>query len=135
MSDLSSENIIPNNTNYDSSTSPNNITSSPHPISNGVNTTPISTPGSQPPTGQIADINSFFKYLKQFVPVLLDSSVSNTLEFEKCLNEKQNIDCIRKFLGDSQIRTLIIQKYLTKGITILKKFCILILTDVMLLDR
>jgi hypothetical protein len=55
-------------------------------------------------------------FLFQFEPVLLDSNAQNTIEFEKCLNEKHNIDSIRKFLGESQVRNLINQKYLTKGI-------------------
>jgi dynein heavy chain 1 len=32
----------------------------------------------------------------------------------KCLNEKSSVECIKKFLGESQARTLIIQKFLSK---------------------
>jgi hypothetical protein len=130
----------PADNNYDTSVSPINSNSMTSPTSTPIinqtltangsssnlnNTTTPATINSQnsggqqqqqqPPTGQIADINAFTKYLKQFVPVLLDSNAQSTIEFEKCLTEKHNLDSIRKFLGESQVRTLIIQKYLTKG--------------------
>ena len=64
---------------------------------------------------QIADINAFIKYLKQFVPVLLDANFTSINDFDKCLNDKSSVECIKKFLGESQVRTLIIQRFLTKG--------------------
>jgi hypothetical protein len=131
----------PADNNYDTSVSPINSNSMTSPTSTPINNSTLAANGSssnlnnttpatinsqtgqqQPPTGQIADINAFTKYLKQFVPVLLDSNAQSTLEFEKCLTEKHNLDSIRKFLAESQVRTLIIQKYLTKGMFIIYFF-------------
>jgi hypothetical protein len=63
----------------------------------------------------VADINAFTKYLKQVIPVLLDSSNVNNVEFDKVLNEKSSVECIKKFIGDPQVRSLMIQKLLAKG--------------------
>lgn len=66
-------------------------------------------------TGHIADHTAFINYLKQFIPAILDANSTSTIEFEKCLNEKSSTECIKKFLGDPQVRTLIIQRFYTKG--------------------
>ena len=63
----------------------------------------------------VADINAFTKYLKQVIPVLLDSSDVNNVEFDKIFNEKSSVECIKKFIGDPQVHSLIIQKFLTNG--------------------
>jgi hypothetical protein len=63
----------------------------------------------------IADFNSFIQYLKQFVPILLDADYHSIGEFDKCLNEKTSVDAIKKFMSDPQIRSLMIQKLVTKG--------------------
>ncbi len=63
----------------------------------------------------VADFQEFVQYLKQFVPVLLDANCLSISEFEKCLSEKANVDCIKKFMSDSKTQSLVIQKCLTKG--------------------
>ena len=81
----------------------------------------VSTETSQSPQsaqvqGQVADVHAFIDYLKQFVPVLLDTTTSsNNSEFEKCLSEKTSVEIIKKFLSEAQIRTLIVQKFIIKG--------------------
>jgi hypothetical protein len=65
--------------------------------------------------GQVADLGQFIGYIKQFVPVLLDTSSLSNLEFEKTLGEKTNVECCKKFLGDPQTKNLIFQKFFTKG--------------------
>lgn len=68
-----------------------------------------------PVQGQVADVSAFIDYLQQFVPVLLDANNNvNEDEFEKCLNEKTSVEIIKKFMGEGQVRTLIIQKFLMK---------------------
>ena len=68
------------------------------------------------PQGQVTDVRTFIEYLKQFVPVLLDANNnSGSVEFEKCLSERANQETIKKFLGEAQVRTLIIQKFVIKG--------------------
>jgi hypothetical protein len=68
-------------------------------------------------TGQVADFGLFVNYIKQFVPVLLDTSSASNAEFEKTLGEKSNVECLKKFLGDTQTKNLIFQKFFTKGFT------------------
>ena len=53
-------------------------------------------------------------YLNKFVPALLHANNNNLNDFDKCLNEKANVECVKKFLSESQVRTLIIQKFMTK---------------------
>ena len=74
--------------------------------------TPIATTTVQV---TVADYLAFIQYLKQFVPVLLDADYSSVAEFDKCLNERLNVECIKKFMSDAQVRSLVIQKNLTKG--------------------
>jgi hypothetical protein len=64
---------------------------------------------------QIADYQAFVQYLKQFVPVLLDTNNLSIIDFEKCLNDNRNAEIIKKFMSDQQVRSLVIQKNLTKG--------------------
>jgi hypothetical protein len=71
---------------------------------------------------RVADIQEFIQYLKQFVPVLLDANCLSISEFEKCMNEKAYVDCIKKFMSDPQTRSLVIQKVLTKGSSDLVEF-------------
>ena len=71
--------------------------------------------GAQATAAIAADPYAFIKYLRQFVPALLDANSAGGADFEKCLSEKNNVECIKKFLGESQVRTLIIHKFLSKG--------------------
>ena len=64
---------------------------------------------------QVADVSAFISYMKQFVPVLLDANLATIADFEKCMNEKSSNETIKKFLGETQVRTLIIQKFIIKG--------------------
>ena len=70
------------------------------------------TPGSASASSIAADPNAFIKYLKQFVPALLDAN-NNINDFDKCFNDKANVESIKKFVAESQVRTLIIQKFLS----------------------
>jgi hypothetical protein len=70
---------------------------------------------NQQNAGQVADLNQFVNYIKQFVPVLLDTSPISNLDFEKSLEDKSNVECLRKFLADPQIKNLIFHKFFTKG--------------------
>lgn len=81
-----------------------------------------SSGSSSSSSGQIADHSAFIQYLKQFIPALLDANLASaTAEFEKCLNEKSSVECIKKFLSDQQCRTLIIQRFYTKGLYLKQK--------------
>ena len=95
----------------------NDVSDLPHLASPASTSTPnpSSTASATVVTGQVADVNAFIIYLKQLLPALLDSSLASMGEFEKCASEKSNIDVIKKFIGESQVRTLIIQKLISKG--------------------
>ena len=97
-SSVSSAAIIPNSNNTNASQSSAGSTSS-------------GSAGSS----TAVDPSVFVKYLRQFVPALLDANNNNSTEFDKCLSDKANSECIKKFVGESQVRTLIIQKFLSKG--------------------
>lgn len=71
-------------------------------------------------TGQVADLALFINYLKQFVPVLLDTTAATALEFERTLHDKSYSDCLKKFLADPQTKSLIFQKFVTKGIHLIQ---------------
>lgn len=91
-------------------------------ISNLVGSANAANSSSSPSTGsgsnstsQVADVNAFITYMKQFVPALLDANLASLSDFEKCMNEKTTTETIKKFLGETQVRTLIIQKFILKG--------------------
>lgn len=113
MTELSDSNFNDNH----STTSPSSGAASN--ANSGVSGTPNSstTTAATATTSQsVADVGAFINYLKQFVPALLDANLTSLSDFEKCLNEKTSLETIKKFLGETQIRTLIIQKFIIKGI-------------------
>ena len=77
--------------------------------------TPANSTAAAVSTLQVADVSAFITYMKQFVPVLLDANLATIADFEKCMNEKSSSETIKKFLGETQVRTLIIQKFIIKG--------------------
>lgn len=110
MSDISESNF------NDNSVSPSpylaSNTSSSNLAASGSNT---NAANSHVSPSQVADVFAFINYLKQFVPALLDANLASTSDFEKCMNEKMSIETIKKFLGETQVRTLILQKFILKG--------------------
>lgn len=93
-----------------------NLTMSPNLLPNNSNTPTTNNTNAAP---IVADYNSFVNFLKQFVPILLDSSAGTTTDFEKALQDKSSIDCIKKFINEAQCRSLIIQKFYTKGLLLI----------------
>jgi hypothetical protein len=49
------------------------------------------------------------KYLTKLVSVLLDANFLFIHEFEKCLSEKANVDCIKKFTLDPKTQSLAVK--------------------------
>jgi len=60
----------------------------------------------------LADIKAFTKYLNQILPMLLDET---KVAFAKVFKEKVNGERLKNFIGDPQVRSLMIQKFLAKG--------------------
>lgn len=64
----------------------------------------------------IIDFTTFANYLRKAATVLLpDDDGLEPPALNSALEDKNNQDCIRKFLSDSQVNTLFIQRISSKG--------------------
>lgn len=63
----------------------------------------------------IVEFPTFANYLRKAVTVLLPDEDAVPPAFNLALEERYNQECIRKFLGDSQVSSLYIQRSSTKG--------------------
>lgn len=64
----------------------------------------------------IVDHKAFCNYLRKAILVLFDDEELNSSKLEEALDDNRaNQECIKKFLSDSQVQTLYIQKSSTKG--------------------
>lgn len=64
----------------------------------------------------IVDHKAFSNYLRKCVNLFFDDEEINAAKLEEALDEnKANQECIKKFLSDSQVQTLYIQKSSFKG--------------------
>jgi hypothetical protein len=75
-------------------------------------TVPIAT--TTPNVGQVTDTKTFITYLKGLISVMLECSIEPSNELVKCLNDKATVDCIKKFISESQVRSLIVHKFQAK---------------------
>jgi len=68
-----------------------------------------------PPTVivSLADLDTFVGYLKRVCAPILDSSLENTNDIERLFSDRSSIDCIKKFISDTQCQTLLISKTIT----------------------
>lgn len=65
----------------------------------------------------IVDFTAFTNYILKAASVLLpeDDSQAEPVALKAALDDKANQECIRKFLSDSQVSTLYIQRSSSKG--------------------
>lgn len=63
----------------------------------------------------VVEFTAFANYLRKAVTVLLPDEDVIPLAFNMALEERYNQDCIRKFLGDSQVSSLYVQRSSIKG--------------------
>lgn len=63
----------------------------------------------------IVEFPTFASYLRKAVTVLLPDEDVVPPAFNLALEERYNQDCIRKFLGDSQVSSLYVQRSSSKG--------------------
>lgn len=63
----------------------------------------------------VVDVSSFSNYLRRVVPVLLEDVDDTPEALNNALKDKSSIECMKKFLSDSQIAALFIQKASLKG--------------------
>ncbi|XP_064484606.1 dynein heavy chain, cytoplasmic-like isoform X2 [Ornithodoros turicata] len=67
-----------------------------------------------PESVAVADVEDVLKYLRKVVPVLLEDDDTIHPSFESALIDKNNHEAIRKFIADSQIKSLLIQRASSK---------------------
>lgn len=74
--------------------------------------------GSAPPVAaedvELADVGLLVKYLRRVVPVLLEEDDVVQASLEAALSDKANLDVLRKFIGDPQVKTLLVQRSSSK---------------------
>lgn len=63
----------------------------------------------------VVDLDDFCKYLRRAATVLLPEDDAVPPGLDAALQDKNNQDCIRKFIQDPQVATLYIQRSSTKG--------------------
>lgn len=63
----------------------------------------------------IVDFPAFANYIRKAVTVLLPEEDIVPPALNAALDDRNNQECIRKFLGDSQVSTLFIQRSSSKG--------------------
>lgn len=65
----------------------------------------------------IVDFTAFANYILKAASVLLpeDDSQAEPVALKTALDDKANQECIRKFLSDSQVSTLYVQRSSSKG--------------------
>jgi len=63
----------------------------------------------------IVEFPTFANYLRKAVTVLLPDEDAVPPAFNLALEDRYNQDCIRKFLGDSQVNSLYVQRSSSKG--------------------
>ena len=66
-------------------------------------------------TQTIAELSDFAEYLCRIVPALLEDSDVASPALKTTIFEKNVADSIKKFLGDSQVAVLLIQRLSPKG--------------------
>lgn len=78
-----------------------------------------STPVSQ--NVAITEFGTFVKYITKVVTILLEEEDSVPPALEAAIDDRNNHECIRKFLSDPQVRALFIQRNSSKGRLMLLK--------------
>lgn len=63
----------------------------------------------------IVDYGAFVNYLRKAATILLPEEDAVPPALNIALEDKNNQDCIKKFLSDPQVQTLIVQRSCTKG--------------------
>ncbi|XP_039279680.1 dynein heavy chain, cytoplasmic [Nilaparvata lugens] len=65
-------------------------------------------------TVAVVEVTDFTNYLKKIVPILLQEDEINYSALNSALEDRNNVELIKKFLGDSQVCTLFVQRSSSK---------------------
>ena len=69
----------------------------------------------------IIEVSAFSNYLRRVVPVLLEDADDTPEALNSALKDKASIESMTKFLADSQVQALLVQRISTKGNPLLKE--------------
>lgn len=80
--------------------------------------------GSETQNLVVVELKDFINYVRHAAQVLLpeDDGHSESPALTVALEDKNNLDCLAKFIGESQASTLFIQRNSSKGIVIISIF-------------
>jgi len=73
------------------------------------------SPTQHAPTVAVSDVTKFASYLRRVIPVLLEDAEDAPESFASTLSERTAVECMKRFIGDSQIPVLLIQRLSMKG--------------------
>lgn len=74
-----------------------------------------SIPPEETNAAQAADVSVLVKYLLNVVPALLEEDNKVHKSFKAVLEDSVTLDKLRKFINDSQVKSLLIQRSSSKG--------------------
>lgn len=63
----------------------------------------------------VADASVLQKHIRKLVPLLLEDGGEAPASLETALEEKSTVEQMRKFLGDPQIHTILVERSALKG--------------------
>lgn len=66
----------------------------------------------------VADISTFVAYIRRVVPVLLEDDDPDLRSLQKAVQDKNNIEIVKKFLSDVQTPALLVQRVAIKGMAV-----------------
>lgn len=67
-------------------------------------------------SASIVEISTFLSYLKRVITLLLQEENEDfSDELTAALEDRAHLECIKKFISDSQVSSLFIQRSSTKG--------------------
>ena len=74
--------------------------------------------GSQQVAAQVlVEVSAFANYLRRVIPVLLEDVDDTPAPLVAALKERSAVECMKKFISDPQVPTLLIQRIAIKGNT------------------
>lgn len=82
-------------------------------MGDSIEAVPEGTP--EPEAVAVVDFNDFCNYIRKIVTVLLPNVDTVPPALNAALQDRNNQDCIRKFISDQQVPVLFIQRTSTKG--------------------
>lgn len=77
--------------------------------------TPAESADAQAATQSVVEVSHFANYLRRVVPVLLEDVEDTPAALVAALKERSSIEMMKKFISDSQVPVMFVQRMATKG--------------------